>query len=105
MKEKIIKSMITALQLTTLLGLVLLFIILYFSNSAKAEDLVIYTEKDSFYYSNVDKDNGIILPNDEPVLAEELLNLETNGRPYITRDGQEIYKIDDDRFYIESEDE
>jgi len=95
---------IKLLQSTLLLGLLLLFIFIYFIHgNAHAKDLMIYTQDNVYYYSDVDRDNVVILPNDEIIDAEKLIELKENNGPFITREGVEIYKMEDNRFYVDDE--
>lgn len=85
-----------------LLFCLLVVLFLYMTvNSAKAKDLIIHTDNDVFYYQNVERNNVIILPNDEVVDAEEIIDLEDNKEPFRSRDGVDIYRMEDNRYYME----
>jgi|PlaIllAssembly_1097288.scaffolds.fasta_scaffold08296_6 hypothetical protein len=81
----------------------IIIIAIVLSTTAYAKNLVIYTDKDVYYYQDVDKDHVIILPNDELVEAKDIIDVEENDRPHITREGIEIYKMEDERYYIDGE--
>lgn len=85
-----------------LLFCLLVVLFLYMTvNSAKAKDLIIHTDNDVFYYQNVERNNVIILPNNEVVDAEEIIDLEDNKEPFRSRDGVDIYRMEDNRYYME----
>lgn len=85
-----------------LLFCLLVVLFLYMTvNSAKAKDLIIHTDNDVFYYQNVERNNVIVLPNNEVVDAEEIIDLEDNKEPFRSRDGVDIYRMEDNRYYME----
>ena len=85
-----------------LLFCLLVVLFLYMTvNSAKAKDLIIHTDDDVYYYQNVEKNNVIILPNDEVVDVEEVIDLKENDEPFRSRDGVDIYRMEDNRYYME----
>jgi hypothetical protein len=65
-----------------------------------SEEFVIHTDKDSYYYQNLENQNTIILPNDEIIDTEELRKLE-DGETFRTREGLEIYKAYDGQLFLE----
>lgn len=85
-----------------LLFCLLVVLFLYMTvNSAESKDLIIHTDNDVFYYQNVERNNVIILPNDEVVDAEEIIDLEENKEPFRSREGVDVYKMEDNRYYME----
>ena len=78
-------------------------ILTIFSNNIYAKDLVIHTHGDVFYYQNIYNDQKIVLPNGELVEVDNILEIDNDDRPYVTREGLEIYRMQDNQYFIDDE--
>jgi hypothetical protein len=82
----------------------LLLIFLHIPFCVKAEDLIIHTDNNVYYYPNLDEQETIVLPNNEVIDTDNLIDLESNKEPYRTNEGLELYNTYDNQIFMESED-
>jgi hypothetical protein len=69
-----------------------------------AKDYIIHTDDNVYYYPDVDRNDTIVLPNDEIIDTDNLLDLQDNQEPYRTNEGVEIYQGYDNQLFMEGGD-
>lgn len=83
------------------------FILLYDTQKSHAgnRSVIIHSNDNSYYYPNIEKQETIVLPNNEVIDTEDLINLEENEEPFITNEGVELYKAYDNQIFMENTEE
>jgi hypothetical protein len=91
--------MFSVFFLITLLSLFLLLIV-----NADAQDYIIHTDNDVYYYPDVGRYETIVLPNDEVIDSDNLIDLQINEDPFRTDSGLDFYRTEDDTLFMEGDD-
>lgn len=79
------------------------FLLLLCTVKVNATDYIIHTENDVYYYPDIERNETMILPNDEVIDTDDVLDLQANEEPLRTNDGVDLFLVPDDIIFMEGE--
>ena len=81
-----------------------LSILFFYYSITYSKDLIIHTKDNVYYYPDIEKNETIVLPNDEVIDTEDIDDLKENDSPFRSNEGIEIYRGYDNQYFMEGND-